>query len=214
MMRRAVQHGFPESELSRAIKMHPGYEFSLDWTRSLHILEDGDPIDIGAYHFRCVQTPGHSRGHTCLYDPTHRLFLSGDHILIDITPTIQCWFDGQNPLALYLDSLDRVSTISVDLMLPGHRRLITDHRARIDQLKDHHQKRCKEILDIISNDAMTAYEVAARMSWDIQCKSWEDFPLQQKWFALGEAISHLIYLEEKGQLARSVNGSPVYFSLS
>jgi hypothetical protein len=40
------------------------------------------------------------------------------------------------------------------------------------------------------------------MTWDIKCDSWEAFPLAQKWFATGEAISHLRYLKEKGRIER------------
>jgi hypothetical protein len=49
---------------------------------------------------------------------------------------------------------------------------------------------------------LTAYEIASRMTWDIRCDSWEAFPLAQKWFATGEAISHLRYLKEEGRIER------------
>ena len=39
------------------------------------------------------------------------------------------------------------------------------------------------------------------MRWKIRCSSWEDFPMGQKWFAVGEAASHLLHLEACG-LAR------------
>ena len=40
------------------------------------------------------------------------------------------------------------------------------------------------------------------MTWDIKADSWEAFPLNQKWFATGEALAHLEYLMEAGQVAR------------
>ena len=40
------------------------------------------------------------------------------------------------------------------------------------------------------------------MSWDLSYKNWDQFPVQQKWFAIGEVIAHLRYLEEK-KLVRS-----------
>ena len=101
----------------------------------------------------------------------------------------------------YLQSLDRVYDLDVELTLPGHRRLITDHRIRIAELKEHHAKRCDEILRIMANGRnLSAYEIASRMTWDIKCDSWEAFPLAQKWFATGEAISHLRYLKEEGRI--------------
>jgi hypothetical protein len=62
---------------------------------------------------------------------------------------------------------------------------------------------------------MTAYEVASRMTWDIKCNSWEEFPLAQKWFATGEAISHLRYLKEKKRIDRlRENGLYRYHSIA
>ena len=50
------------------------------------------------------------------------------------------------------------------------------------------------------------------MHWDIRAKSWDDFPLNQKWFATGEALAHLEYLMEEGQVvrARSPGGLTIY----
>lgn len=213
MLAAAAKHGFPEQELRNAIEQHPGYKFSSEWVPELSILSDGDTIDIGDYHFECVFTPGHSLGHTCLFDSAKKLFVAGDHILIDITPNIQCWSDSQNPLGSYLHSLDRVYGLDIDLVLPGHRRLIHDHRSRITELKTHHQHRCDEIIEILKNGALTAYETASKMTWDIKADSWEQFPIAQKWFASGEAIAHLRYLEEKGQINRQSKDGQIVFCL-
>jgi glyoxylase-like metal-dependent hydrolase (beta-lactamase superfamily II) len=200
MFQSAAHNGFPENELRNALEQHPGYKFGSEWVPDLNILNDGDAMDVGDYHFRCVHTPGHTLGHTCLYEPDQKLFIAGDHILIDITPNIQCWSDDEDPLANYMDSLDRVYRLDIELVLPGHRRLIDDAKARIHALKVHHEKRCEEIMDILSNGEMNAYAVAAKMSWDIRCNSWDEFPMAQKWFATGEAIAHLRYLEGLGRI--------------
>ena len=61
----------------------------------------------------------------------------------------------------------------------------------------------------------TAYEIAGGMDWDIRCRSWEDFPLTQKWFAVGEALSHLDYLVVRGRLLyREAEGIRRYFPAS
>jgi glyoxylase-like metal-dependent hydrolase (beta-lactamase superfamily II) len=203
MLASAAANGFPEMELRRAIESHPGFRFSSEWVPELNILNDGDLIAAGDYRFQCIHTPGHSLGHTCLYEPEKKLLVAGDHILIDITPNIQCWAEAQNPLQDYLDSLDRVFDLDVELTLPGHRRLIADHRGRIAQLKRHHLGRCDEIQGILADGPLTAYAVASRMRWDIRCERWEDFPIAQKWFATGEAIAHLRYLEAGGQVERA-----------
>jgi glyoxylase-like metal-dependent hydrolase (beta-lactamase superfamily II) len=202
MVAYAAKNGFPESELRAAIQSHPGREFASEWVPEISVLKDGDEIAAGNYRLKCVSTPGHSLGHTCLYEPGKKILVAGDHILIDITPNIQCWSDDHNPLENYLTSLDKVNNMEIDLVLPGHRRLITDHKTRIAELKEHHESRLKEVVSILGDDPQTAYQVASQMTWDLDCDSWEEFPRAQKWFATGEAIAHLRYLEKKDFITR------------
>ena len=206
--------GFPEDELQAALHNHPGYKYSSQRNMALTILEDGDEISVGDYMFRCVQTPGHTRGHMCLYEPGKKLFVSGDHILIDITPNIQLFSDEDDPLNDYLASLDKVYDLDIDLVLPGHRRLVKNCKERIRELKDHHKHRADEVLSILEEGARNAYQVASGMTWDITYESWDLFPVAQKWFATGEAIAHLKYLEEKGLILKERRDGKIAYSLN
>ena len=213
MVEHAGQNGFPEDQLKAAIDKHPGARYGSDWIPETKVLDDGDVIDVGVYHFKCVATPGHTMGHTCLYEPDKKILVAGDHILIDITPNIQCWSNTDNHLKHYLASLDKVHKLQVDLVLPGHRRLIDNHRARIEELKKHHALRLDEVLAILKDSCMSAYEVASHMSWDIDCERWDQFPVAQKWFATGEALAHLRYLEEEAKVVRKRAAQTVKFAL-
>jgi len=213
MVAYAGQNGFPEDQLKAAIDKHPGAKYGSDWIPETKVLDDGDVIDVGVYHFKCVATPGHTMGHTCLYEPDKKILVAGDHILIDITPNIQCWSDTDNHLKHYLASLDKVHKLQVDLVLPGHRRLINNHRARIEELKKHHALRLDEVLAILEDGTMSAYEVASHMSWDIDCERWDQFPVAQKWFATGEALAHLRYLEEEAKVVRKRVAGTIKFTL-
>jgi len=212
MIAYAGQNGFPENELQAALDKHPGAKYGSEWMPDMKLLEDGDGIDVGNYHFKCVATPGHTMGHICLYEPDKKILVAGDHILIDITPNIQCWSDVQNPLKYYLKSLDKVYNLKVDLTLPGHRRLINNHQSRIEELKRHHFDRLSEVLSFLKSGALTAFQVASHMTWDIDSESWDKFPVAQKWFATGEAISHLRYLEEDGKLTRDSDGKMTLYA--
>jgi glyoxylase-like metal-dependent hydrolase (beta-lactamase superfamily II) len=214
MIAYAGKNGFPENQLKAALDKHPAAKYGSDWIPELKDLEDGDAITVGDYNFKCAATPGHTMGHICLYEPAKKVLVAGDHILIDITPNIQCWSDSQNPLRHYLSSLGKVYNLEVDLVLPGHRRLIDDHKARIDELKAHHERRLNEVLDILSAPDQHAFEIASQMTWDLVAKSWDHFPVAQKWFATGEAISHLRYLEEEGKVVRKTEGQLTLFYLS
>jgi glyoxylase-like metal-dependent hydrolase (beta-lactamase superfamily II) len=212
MLAYAGRHGFPVDRLRAALKAHPGSRFGSDWVPPLQILSEGDSITVGDYVWQCVETPGHTMGHTCLYDPSRKLLIAGDHLLIDITPNIQCWSDEQDPLRHYLASLDKVDAMDVNLVLPGHRRLFADHHRRISELKRHHRERLAEVVTLLAGGSFNAYETAARMTWDLQAAGWSDFPVAQQWFATGEALSHLRYLEVAGQISRRTDQDIVRFS--
>ena len=62
-----------------------------------------------------------------------------------------------------------------------------------------------------SKGPSSAYEIASRMDWDIVAQSWEYFPVAQKWFAIGEAIAHIRYLEDAGTVQRRQQNGTVLF---
>lgn len=203
MLEYAVSCGFPREQLQRALDRHPGFKFRSDQIPELHLLSDGDIVTCSGYQLHCRLTPGHTPGHLCLYEPLHNILISGDHILGDITPNIQCWSNERNPLKDYLQSLDRTAGLEVEQVLPGHRELFQDLQARISELREHHDQRLKEVLDSLTQNEATPFQVAAGMNWDLDCDSWDDFPVTQKWFATGEAMAHLRFLEEQGSVRRT-----------
>lgn len=184
-VRDALAAGFPEKEIDRAFRAHPGARYGPQLPLPFAMPEDGQVISAGGYNFRCVARPGHSFGHLCLYEEEQKVLFSGDHILGEITPNIQAWLDDWNPLKEYLKSLDRAASLDVALVLPGHGRIFTDMMARIAELKEHHAKRVEELLAVLEGGPKTAYQLASRMTWDIVCDSFDRFPVSQKWFATG-----------------------------
>lgn len=209
----ARRSGFPEKILVEAIRNHPGLKFSTRRPVPFTIVSEGYRLTIGDYQFICITTPGHTAGHVCLYEPNRKILFSGDHILDHITPNISLWSDAENVLAVYFASLEKVRRLSVEFVLPGHRRIFSDCWRRIDELKEHHRQRLAEIQDILKGgNALSAYEVAARMRWDLSYPTWEAFPPPQKWFAVGEAIAHLRYLEDRGNIRRVGNQPVITFA--
>jgi glyoxylase-like metal-dependent hydrolase (beta-lactamase superfamily II) len=207
-------NGFPEKELQGVSHSHPGFKFRSKEQLSFHILGEGDTISISDYVFYCVETPGHSKGHMCLYETSKKIFVAGDHILSDITPTISLWSDEWDPLREYLKSLDKVYELPIELVLPGHRGIFKNCKERIQELKDHHRRRLDEIISILRTGTKNAFQVASRMTWDIIYESWDLFPVMQKWFATGEAISHLKYLEGERVVHREMEGQRRVYSLN
>jgi len=207
-------NGFPEDEIKKVREGHPAYRYSIRHQVNLTVTDEGDEIEVGDYLFRCIETPGHSPGHTCLYEASKKILVCGDHILFDITPNITYWGQLENSLKQYLTNLDKVYTLDVNLVLPGHRNLWDNHRKRIMELQEHHRNRLNEALFALEDGEKTAWEVAPYITWDIGCNSWEEFPSVQKWFAVGETIAHLDYLEADGRARKETKDHKVLYSLA
>jgi glyoxylase-like metal-dependent hydrolase (beta-lactamase superfamily II) len=206
--------GFPGEELERAIGSHPGRRYSPSNSLNLCVSKDGDTISIEDYLFECIETPGHTEGHICLYEPSKKIFICGDHILVDITPNITLSAEERNPLKEYLMSLDKVYDLDVELVLPGHRSIFRNQKERIQELKQHHQIRLKEVISILGKGKQNAFQIASQMTWDISYKSWDLFPPAQKWFAFGEALAHLKYLEEEGKVEWGMEKQGIMFFIT
>lgn len=214
MSRLLFSHGFPPEELKLAIAKHPANQYSIKKALELTFINDGDVLEINGYSFTCIFTPGHTPGHVCLYEPTQQVLISGDHILDDITPNITLWPKMNDSLFTYLRNLEKTSRLAVKLVLPGHRRLIHNLQDRIEELKQHHRRRLQVILDILKNKTLTSYQTASQMPWDLSYSSFEQFPAAQKYFATGEAASHLEYLYQSGVIRKICDNGQYCYSLA
>ncbi|HHW06076.1 MAG TPA: MBL fold metallo-hydrolase [Clostridia bacterium] len=206
--------GFPAANYDDAIKAHPGYKYRCREHIDFTLLQDGDTLQYGDYTLTVVATPGHTAGHLCLYEPGKKILFSGDHILGDITPNISLHTADEDPLTNYLASLEKVRRLPLKTVLPAHRSIIPDGYARIEALKKHHDARANEVLDILrERGEQNAYQVAAHMTWDMTYDDFENLPIAQKWFAAGEALAHLVYLETKGLVKKRLVDEAFFFSI-
>lgn len=210
MYNTACCNGFSHEEAMIAINRHPAKTTDSKEPLDFTIIADGAILTVGEYRFTCIETPGHTKGHVCLYEPSKKILLSGDHILGDISPNITYWNEG-DPLDDFLTSLKKIAVLPVNIVLPGHRRIFTDCRGRICELLEHHRQRADEAFNILGDGPKTGYQVAARMTWDMVYNSWEDVAASQKFFATGEALSHLRYLECKGLIRSAKKGGNVIY---
>ena len=205
--RRFLEEGFSKEMLDELEKNSPSSICVMkNWyLPGLHAVTEGYTIPAGEYEFQVISVPGHTPGNTMLYEKAHGLLFSGDHILFDITPNITFWDDMEDSLGNYLDSLCKADAFSVRMTFPGHRKTGDCHE-RIHELQAHHERRIAETYKIVCEmPGQLASEIAGQMKWKIRASSWEDFPVVQKRFAVGECIAHLDYLINRGKLRREMH---------
>ena len=174
------------------------------------LLEDEARPEVPGWNLKAIWTPGHSPGHLCFYEETRELMLSGDHVLPHITPNIPFHPQaGANPLGDYLHSLDKLEPYDVTEVLPAHEHRFPDLRARLEGLREHHRERFGEVLSALSGGPRSAWDIAAAMRWS---RPWDDLAGFMRRAAVGEAMSHLQYLQLNGEV-HVADGEPALWSL-
>jgi glyoxylase-like metal-dependent hydrolase (beta-lactamase superfamily II) len=204
---------FPEKEPSKIISPSVKDEFNSRESIPFRFVKEGDVLVKGKYRFKCIETPGHSRGHMCLYDLDSKYLIAGDHLLKNITPGIQARVDDLNPLKEYMASLRKIYLLDITKILPGHRAIFENCSERIIEIEEHHNNRNNEILRVLGKHGRTIYEIASKMSWNVDCDSWDSFPVTQSFFATSETFAHLRYLEETGSVIRSTKEEIAYYKI-
>lgn len=212
-IQRFVQEGFPISLIDHIYSENPAWNETMRLADSrLTPLKDGELIQVGRVMLETVYVPGHTPGNCMFWVKDRQIMFTGDHILFDITPNITNWPDRKDSLGDYLESLRKAARYPVKIALPGHRQS-GDYHARLDELMDHHKRRIQNLFWLIGNNpGLTAYELAGKMQWHIRARSWEDFPVVQKWFAVGECLAHLDYLFNRERIKKYLeNGCYRYY---
>lgn len=205
--------GFPEQDPEKVFFKDIARHFKTSDALPFVCVNEGDWIEKGSYRFQIVRTPGHSRGHLCLYEPDKKMLIGGDHILEKITPGIPGRVDGSDPLRDYLASLDKIDQLDVETILPGHGRVFGHCRQRIEEIREHHREREREVLEILQSGSMSIFEIAGQVKWNIKDESWESLPLIQQYHAALETYAHLIYLENTGKVFKTIREDVAFYSL-
>jgi glyoxylase-like metal-dependent hydrolase (beta-lactamase superfamily II) len=201
--------GFPEKDPMNLVSQFYSRGYSLGRPWPFLCVSEGDVIVRDLHRFTCVVAPGHTIGHTCLYDTSHGVLLSGDQI----TAGIQFLLDRDNPLADHLQTLARIREMDVKLVLPGHGSSIRDHRKRIDYLRAHHQGRSEAACDVLGKDGKDAYEVTLALDGLLPDReSLDKLPLVRKFIHTRHSFAYLQHLAAQGRARKEYRGGRVLFS--
>lgn len=161
-----------------------------------------ESLQLGERTFKTIHAPGHSDGQLMLYDESDKLLLSGDHVLMKITPNIGSWPQAEaDPLGRFIQSLTDLQTLDVRLALPGHKWLIEDWQGRLQELIEHHEARLIHTCIAVEQGAQTVYDIAHKVFAIMR------FTTHEWRFAMAETLAHLDLLEKQGKV--TYEGAPV-----
>jgi glyoxylase-like metal-dependent hydrolase (beta-lactamase superfamily II) len=207
-----LSYGVPEEEMaSFQTASVPMRRFVMEADADRTIV-GGEHLDLGGQLWEAIWTPGHTRGHVCLYNRDTKTFISGDHVLPGITPNISLHPESsENPLGDYLASLRKLVDLTVDQVLPAHEKEFPGLARRIRAIEEHHEERLKAMMDTMTEQPRTGYQVAAGIRWNIG--EFKDFDVWARRSAMMETLAHLEYLRRQGQVEKILIDGVYHYKL-
>lgn len=171
-------------------------------------LREGESVRLGAMNMEIVKTPGHSRGHVCLYCREKGILLSGDHVLPHITPNISADLLAPDfrPLTSFLEALRVLRDLPVREVLPAHGEPFTDLPGRVDEICSHHRERKGLIMAALNKGPKTSMEIGTILFGP-------DLDAFNQLLAVNEVFVHLVELEAEGAVVRVRENEKVVFRL-
>jgi glyoxylase-like metal-dependent hydrolase (beta-lactamase superfamily II) len=174
-----VAHGLPAAQAEAVVNDSERLAAAVHFARDPRPLEAGDQLD----GWRIEQLRGHADAHIVLV--RDGVLIAGDTILAGITPIIGLYPASRpDPLGDYLETLERLESMSLRVAFPGHRTPIADPADRARQIKLHHAERLDLARSALEGRPATAYDVSLALF------DGELSPGQRR-FALAESLAHL-----------------------
>lgn len=168
-------------------------------------LRDGIKLRIGDYQWEVIIGRGHSPEHACLLCREMNLLISGDQILPTISSNVSVYptEPAANPLALWFHSLKRLEReLPPDvLVLPAHGKPFNGAPFRLRQLAEEHETGLAKLRELCREPRRAIDTFPALFKSRITEKNLI--------MATGEAISHLNYLLERGEMTVRQDGAGV-----
>ncbi len=111
-----------------------GYHVNL-WLENINV------IDAGGWFLKILHTPGHTSGCICIYEARKRILFSGDTVFANGTVSIIAISGSYGE---YANSLARLNTMKMQLLLPGHGRISENAEdciaKALDEVRNRHEK--------------------------------------------------------------------------
>ena len=152
-------------------------------------LVEGDVLQTAEFTLRAVHTPGHASNHLCYLLEGAGLLFTGDHVMQGSTVVIS---PPDGDMTAYLQSLERLLTLRITAIAPGHGRVIEKPHDEVRRLVAHRLKREQKVLDALGRQNAATLDELVPMVYD-------DVPERIHPVARRSLAAHLIKLERDGR---------------
>jgi glyoxylase-like metal-dependent hydrolase (beta-lactamase superfamily II) len=152
-------------------------------------LAEGDTLATPEFTLRAVHTPGHASNHLCYLLEGSGLLFTGDHVMQGSTVVIS---PPDGDMTAYFGSLERLLSLQITAIAPGHGRVIEKPHDEVRRLIAHRLKREQKVLDALARKSPATLDELLPLVYD-------DVPERIHPVARRSLAAHLIKLERDGR---------------
>ncbi|MEJ2102691.1 MAG: MBL fold metallo-hydrolase, partial [Desulfobacterales bacterium] len=98
-------------------------------------LNEGDCVAVGPYEFEVIHTPGHAAEGIVLYSRKEKLLISSDTLWENDMAVMNLRIEGSTALFHMLESLEKLESLEVQTVYPGHGPPFKDMRKAISKCR-------------------------------------------------------------------------------
>lgn len=187
----------PESELKdlpEDIALYiKGRSMMYDNLRTTNVdlrLDDNESISIDDYSLRIIHTPGHTKGHICIYEEDEEILFAGDLIMGKGTPYVGKLPGQYGDMADYLKSLQRLKDLKSKRLFQSHGAEVSDPYKKIEDTIQSKLAREREILQLLEDGKKTISEIIYTVYGD------------RNYFTYGTVLAYLEKLESENKIRK------------
>ena len=176
---KVVAHPITARDLERIVKVD-------------RVFEENERLELKGkpgWDLRVLHTPGHARGHVCIFEAKNGSLITGDLMAGFGTIVID---PPEGHMATYFDSLRRMQALEVTALFPAHGPVMANARAKIQEYLGHRSAREQKILE--------AWRAGRREPSEIVKDVYTDVAPAMYGLAERSVVAHLEKLREEGRI--------------
>lgn len=155
-------------------------------------LEGNELIPVGDFVLRIIHTPGHTRGHICIYEEGEETLFAGDLIMKEGTPYIGALPPQYGDMVDFLNSIRRLKDLNLRRLLPSHGEEVRDPYKRIEETIQSKLRREREVQQVLERGGKTLQEIVDLIYGESVLP----------YFAYGAALAYLEKLNGEGKVKK------------
>lgn len=185
-----------------------------------NILKGNEILSFDDFQLEVVHTPGHTAGSICLFDREPGVLFSGDTLLEKISPTSQPEpfisenLNGCGCLERYQSSLERIKSMPLKRILPGHGPCFGNHEKQVVRILAHHLKQREDIMLVFRSIRNECRKSRWSTLFDIAKQVFPSLSTANVFLCLYDIYGHLEMLEKEKYITSQKMGEPRLYRLA